>query len=324
MTPDTAFMLLENLDLFWLLAAFAGGILGAMVGANYAFGFTGVSIIIGFGALAGTGSTTILDYVAFGPVFGPHIAFAGGVAAAAYAGRKGLLEGGGKDINTPLAGLGRPDVLLVAGAFGVGGYILQRLITHIPWFGAHTDSVALTVFTSAIVVRLVFGSTPVLHAPTRPDDKVFWLPWQQTPGQILTVSLGASLMAAGAATMIASYIVPMGQDIETYGQIVANAQTIPFAFSALCIFAVASGLKMPVTHHMTIIAGLSAISFLMVSGSGLVALLLGTCFGIITAFVCEWVARAFQNHGDTHIDPPAGSIWLMTTVLHLVLLPVAG
>jgi hypothetical protein len=63
--------------------------------------------------------------VAFGPVFGPHIAFAGGVAAAAYAARRGELDDGA-DIITPLAGLATLDVLLVGGVFGAAGAIAIR------------------------------------------------------------------------------------------------------------------------------------------------------------------------------------------------------
>ena len=95
MTPDSVFTFASSMDLFWLVLALAGGAFGAMIGANFAFAFTGVSILVGFAVAATTGSTIYLDYVAFGPVFGPHIAFAGGVGAASYAARKGLLPGGG-------------------------------------------------------------------------------------------------------------------------------------------------------------------------------------------------------------------------------------
>ena len=100
MTPDSVFTFASSMDLFWLVLALAGGAFGAMIGANFAFAFTGVSILVGFAVAATTGSTIYLDYVAFGPVFGPHIAFAGGVGAASYAARKGLLPGGGRATST--------------------------------------------------------------------------------------------------------------------------------------------------------------------------------------------------------------------------------
>lgn len=312
MTPDAVATIWSNIDLFWLLMAAAGGVFGTMIGANYAFGFTGVAILVGFGIAATTGSTMFLDYVAFGPVFGPHIAFAGGVAAAAYAAKKGYLASGGKDVNSPLAGLARTDVLLMGAVFGMGGYLFQRILTHIPWFGSHTDTVALTVVTSGILVRVLFGSTGVLHAITKPEGSTRWLDWQETPGQLLTVSAFAGLFASGIATIIAGYIAPLSANPDV---ITANAQTIPFAISAVCIFYVAGGLRFPVTHHMTITAGLAATLFFTATGSGLVAILVGTIFGIIAGFAGEYFARAFYAHGDTHIDPPAGVIWFMNTLV---------
>ena len=72
MTPDAVFTF-ANMDVFWLLLAFAGGAFAAMIGPNFAFAFTGVSILVGFSVTAATGNTMFLDYISFGPVFGPHI-----------------------------------------------------------------------------------------------------------------------------------------------------------------------------------------------------------------------------------------------------------
>lgn len=311
MTPDAIFTF-ANMDLFWLLLAFAGGAFGAMIGANFAFSFTGVSILVGFSVAATTGSTLFLDYISFGPVFGPHIAFAGGVAAAAYAGRKGVLPGGAKDVNSPLAGLGRPDVLLVGALFGAGGYVLHKLIVLIPWFGTHTDSVALTVVTSGILARIIFGKTPVFHKITPPSDEARWLEWQEKPAQLTVVSGFSAMMAAGITTMLVAYIAPLSKNADI---IVSNAQIVPFSISSLCIFFVAMGWRFPVTHHITITAGLAAALFFPIVGSGVGAVLIGTVFGIIAGFACEYFARWAYAHGDTHIDPPAGVIWIMNTLV---------
>ena len=73
-----------------------------------------------------------LTFVAFGPVFGPHIAFAGGVAAAAYAARDG--QGRRRQGHRRAAHLASkgPDVLLVGAGFGMFGYIVQFGISKIP------------------------------------------------------------------------------------------------------------------------------------------------------------------------------------------------
>jgi len=89
---------------FWLIAAFAGGCFGAAIGALPAFCFTGFAVIAGEaltlasvsgaptaeGAEAISLTSAMTGTIGFGPVFGPHIAFAGGAAAAAYAARADL------------------------------------------------------------------------------------------------------------------------------------------------------------------------------------------------------------------------------------------
>ena len=157
--------------LFGLLAAIAGGAVGAAIGGNYAFVLTGFCVLASWGVFAATGNSFGFDYISFGPFMGPHIAFAGGAAAAVYARYKGYMEDG-KDVNSPLAGLGRPDVIYVGSIFGIFGYIVQIGISKIPWFGGHTDSVALTVLISGILARIVFGGDPgkglvkgSLHSP---------------------------------------------------------------------------------------------------------------------------------------------------------------
>jgi len=97
-----------------LLAAFGGGLFGAAIGALPAFVFTGIAVLVAFGAGLGGASFDVIGLVVFGPVTGPHISFAGGAAAAAFAARRGDIEDG-KDIITPLAGLGDPLPLLVSG-----------------------------------------------------------------------------------------------------------------------------------------------------------------------------------------------------------------
>lgn len=310
MTSDIAFL---GMDLFWLLAAAGGGFLGAAVGANVAFGFTGISILLGLGVLAASGSDIILNYVAFGPVFGPHIAFAGGVAAAAYAAKTGSLAdtGRGKDLNTALAGLSRPDVLLVGAGFGVVGYIIQALIAQIPWFGAHVDSVALTVLLSGILARIAFGKAGVFKWWDLKSEASGWVPWQVQPKDYLTLGFLAGLFGAGTSVAVAVAVPDLA----------GVAQTLPFAISAICIIIISMGVTVPVTHHMTIIAGLAAVKLMpMLGGSPLLALIVGTIFGVISAAVAEVMNRAMQAKGDTHIDPPAATIWVMT----LIVLVIAG
>ena len=328
--------------LFGLLAAIAGGAVGAAIGGNYAFVLTGFCVLASWGVFAATGNSFGFDYISFGPFMGPHIAFAGGAAAAVYARYKGYMEDG-KDVNSPLAGLGRPDVIYVGSIFGVFGYVVQIGISKIPWFGGHTDSVALTVLISGILARIVFGGDPgkglvkgSLHTPQSfaPGAKTFlekikpgpngrWLEWQEHRGP--RIALGSLFgIFAGAVSIFLAANVPGGP---------AFANTFAFGISAVIILFLITNRNMPVQHHVTNIAGLAAVQFFPVLMGddfkwtatatwdsktwtmAALALVIAGVFGIFNAFVCEFFARLWYNRGTSHIDPPAASIWICNTIV---------
>lgn len=311
-----------NMDLLWIICALAGGAFASLIGPNMAFGFTGVSILIGWGILATTGDAGFLNYVAFGPVFGPHVAFAAGTAASAYAGKKGLLGGNGKDINTPLITTGKMDVIWVGAIFGVIAYFIHKLISLIPWFGSHTDAVAITVFIIGIIARLCFGSTGLFAAPTKPKGTERWVEYQEKPSQLTTLGIISGLLAGGAAMMLLQFVNP-NLTAEQYELVIANAHVVPFALSAMCILFLASGQPWPITHHMTAPAGLAAVQFFVATGNAFISLVAGVVFALIAAFGAEFLAKIFFYKGDTHIDPPAGMIWISCTLIWICLIPLA-
>lgn len=302
-----------DIDLFSILAAAAGGFFGAAIGALQAFIFTGVMVLVGLIALIADPSSPILGSIAFGPAFGPHISFAGGVAAAAYAARKHDLLG--KDIVTPLAKFAQPDVLLVGAVFGVFGYFFQKLVAIIPWFGTHTDAVAVTVLVSALIARLVFGRTGVFArnssgasgwAAYSPSDEGRWIEGQErfVPNTFLGVFVGA--LGAFVAISIAQGV----------PSIAGSAATFMFAVSAVSLIFLTIGIPVPVTHHITLPAGVAAVTFLpIVGGQSWAAMLIGIVAGLLGAWIAEVFARLWLSHGDTHIDPPAAAIWPVTTLV---------
>jgi hypothetical protein len=283
---------------FWaaLFAAFGGGVFGAAIGALPAFILTGFAVLAGVAAALG-GGTAILDQVAFGTFLGPHVSFAGGVAAVAYARHRRLVESA-RDITPPLMGLGRPDVLAVGGLFGVLGLLVERGLQTAglsPW----TDGIALTVVVSAIVARLAFGSTGLFGAPGpngrrfRPDDAACWVRWQEKPLQVLLIGIGAGLPSAYIALLLGA---PAGA-VAGFGIAAASL-----------IFAQIGG-QMPVTHHIMLPAAVGALAF--------DCLIAGAAFGVIGAFAGEFFARLFLIHGDTHIDPPAAAIAFTVLVIRV-------
>lgn len=321
-------------QLFWLIASLGGGFFAAAIGGNLSFVITGFAVLVGIGgsvALGGessAGAGSIFSYIAFGPFTSPAIAFAGAAAATAYAAHKGYTENG-RDIDTSLAGLGKPDVMIVGALFGALGYIIVTLYSYIPWLGTHQDSVAMTVVTQAIITRLVFGSNAFdpkgasLLTPhkynTGPGGKFApqdtpgdaWVRWQEKPAQFVPMGFIVGLLGAGAALMLAYTVPGVG----------GNAQAFGFAISAITIVFLVKGSTIYVTHQVTIIAGLAANlayplfrgvrpvaekglnqdMYKAVADGGLVgsvadnygaaigALLVGAVFGVIVSYICEYV-----------------------------------
>lgn len=266
--------------IFGLVLALAGGAVGAAIGGNYAFVLTGFAVLASWGVFAATGSTFGFDYLAFGPFMGPHIAFGGGVAGAIYAAYRGYWEDG-KDVNSPLAGLGRPDVILIGALFGALGYLCQIGLSKIPWFGTHTDSIALTVLLSGILARLVFGGASKkglfkgsLHnaesfhegarglAKIAPGTNGRWLEWQEKPGQLVTIGCFFGALAGGASLFLAANVGARLTELGFDNSLAASsANTFAFGISAVIILFLITNRNMPVQHHITNIAGLAAVQF---------------------------------------------------------------
>lgn len=287
-----------NFDWTSLLAAFGGGILGAAVGAVPAFVFTGVLVLVGVASAVASGETRIISDIAFGPFFGPHVSFAGGVAAAAYAGHTGLLPNG-RDVGRALMGLNNPRLLLVGGIFGAAGSFINAMLGR-AGAGTWTDTVALTVLISGFAARIMFGKTSVIGKVRPggqhfyPDDVNHWLPWQQKASQLVVIGFAVGLVSGRLFSVLGA---SKGGDVVGFG--------LATAFLILLVM----GNQIPVTHHVAITSALAA-----TLGAGLV-----TCaiVGILAAFIGEGFSRAFHIHGDTHIDPPAGAIAILTTLIRL-------
>lgn len=283
-------------DFVLILSAFGGGLFGAALGALPVFIFSGLLVIAGEAVVLAGGPATITSQIAFGTFFGPHIGFAGGVAAAAYAFWKGYgVEG--RDILSPLMKNNKWDILLVGGIFGVFGFLINRILVSM---GTPTDTVALTVVISAIISRLIFSDTGIIgtynpekgSSRWRPSEKIAWLPFQMCIGQLLLIGLGVGLAS--------SYI-----------SLITNSAVIGFGISAASLIILQTMGSGPITHHIALPAALAALATN--------SIIMGGVFGIFAAFVGEFYARLFYDWGDTHIDPPACTIATLTSIVLLFL-----
>lgn len=273
------------MELNLVLAAFGGGLLGAMMGALPAFILTGFLVIAGL--MVGPTGPDILGSVAFGSFLGPHIAFAGGVAAAAYAHRKGVLEAGG-DILTPLSKFNHPLTLVIGGLFGVLGYGVNYLYANV--LALPTDTVALTVVTSGVIARLVFGRTGLLGKCDL-ETRVYF-PVKESFATLLVMGLGLGL-------------------VSSYFAIEYNLVVLGFGISAASLVFAQMGFPVPGTHHITLVAAVAAAA----TGN----IYVGAAFGILSALLGDSIDKTFNSYCDSHIDPPAGAIFILTAVVMLFL-----
>lgn len=270
------------MDLLMIIAAFGGGLLGALMGALPVF------ILVGFVGVAGLTAVTgapidLVGGVAFGPFLGPHIAFGGGVAAAAYAHRKGKLEAGG-DILAPLSKFNDPVILIVGGIFGVLAYMINYLYSGV--LAIPTDTVAMTVLTSGIIARLVFGKSGLVGNTKVEGRKYF------AEGSALLTLI---VMGIGVGAVSSYYSVTLG------------AVTLGFCISAASLIFAQMGYPVPATHHIALVSAYAA------SATG--NIYIGILFGVIAAIVGDVINLVFNSHADSHIDPPAGTIFILSLLI---------
>ena len=332
-----------------LIAAAAGGAFGASLGALPSFVFTGFVVSLGEGlailerrlvgldvAPSGDLATGVTSVIGFGMVTGPHVAFAGGVAAAAYAGKRhpGLEPEGweyhfGKNIGVAFGT--KPDILAVGAVFGVLGMLITRVASGV---GAPTDTIALSVVATALLARVAFGypivgriagtgildMTPFERAEQRaaaadgnPEGRLATEPW--LPHQYLWRGVATVGVVTG---VLAGYIW-----LET------GSIFLGYGISAASLLFLNLGVeRIPVTHHMTLVGSAGAAVAMPALESDPAVLLVAGAFGGIAGLVGEVAQRVFYAHSGTHVDPPAVAItvsmFVVAVLRFLGLVPNAG
>jgi hypothetical protein len=313
------------------------------VGALGALALSGLAVVVGelaqlfvdgqaVGLLATLGvegaplTAGPLSALGLGPLLGPHVAFAGGVGAAAYAGRKGTIDTRfryhqAKQIRRPL--YDHPWALAVGGIFGLVGVGLAAVGSLLP-----LDPVAFAVVVSGLLARLAVGyplfgrfeRTGILDmSPFRAG--AYWgdgghetsegiagrhvvEPWQPSyyePLAVLGVGVVGGVLAAAIALAFESVLLPFGLALASLFGVVGGLRV--------------SGYPVPVTHHIALPAAIGALA---VGGTLPVGLLVGTAFGVTGAMLGELLQRVVYAHGDTHVDPGFGAL-LVASILVAIL-----
>eukprot|EP01057_Protomagalhaensia_wolfi_P002200 Protomagalhaensia_wolfi_Nauph_80__2199@NODE_2420_length_1097_cov_5_083176_g1895_i0_p1_GENE_NODE_2420_length_1097_cov_5_083176_g1895_i0NODE_2420_length_1097_cov_5_083176_g1895_i0_p1_ORF_typecomplete_len345_score31_38_NODE_2420_length_1097_cov_5_083176_g1895_i062982 len=280
------------------------------MGAAGAFIMTGFCAFVGgiAGAL-GLDNGFVLNTLAFGPFMGPHVAFAAGVTAAAYAGRRGKLANGA-DIGPALYGLKEPDVLLVGGATGVLGYTIAYAIGQIPEFNNLTDRPAFTVITLGILTRLIIGKTGLAGKYEGEGPREWY-----TTGKGLINNLVWSISMG----IVVSFAAASLSDLPNWDDIGDMFHIICFGFSTMTLLFTYVGKANPATHHVTLTCGRAAV--IGIRAWGKPGALFGVLFAIIGGLLGDAIGVTCNSYGDTFIDPPAAVIFPMITTQPRFLVP---
>ncbi|MFW5963564.1 MAG: hypothetical protein ACOCQM_01770 [Natronomonas sp.] len=334
-----------------VIAALAGGAFGAAIGALPAFIFTGFLVFLGEGIAIlqrelgnleavpkGELAAGITGVIGFGPITGPHIAFAGGVAASAYAGKKyPEMEPDDWDYhfgkNILYAFGTKPDILAVGAIFGVVGMLIARLAGGL---GFPTDGIALSVVATAFLARIAFGYPLVGNAA---GSSIFDMsPFErgEIDDEVATDGGTASYGMATEPWLPHQYKWSGVTAIGIVGGILAGfiwlrtgSIFLGYAISAISLLFLNLGVeKIPVTHHITLIGAVGAVLAMPLFGNEVVAILVAGGFGAVSGLLGEATQRMFYSHSGTHVDPPAMAIAIAMLVIGVAfllgLLPNAG
>lgn len=285
--------------LFNILAAFGAGVLAASIGAVNAFIMTGImAIIAGVTACAGV-ADGVSSVVAFGTLLGPHMSFAAGAAATAYAKKKGYIDNGCA-LGQGLTYLGKADVLVVGGIFGIIAYLIADFVVAKIFGGLipyGTDNPGMTVVISGIIARLAFTDNGVKSAN----------PTLMSKGSDLTALLvraaGLSLAVGGTGAALAA----AGASLAGYNLIIFGLAAVTLIFPGMGSW-----------HHIGII---SAYATMIAVGAGMAAggvVVMALIAGLVVAILCNMENCLINTGVDSHIDGEGFSICIMTIVLNVV------
>ena len=293
------------MDIFALIAAFGGGVFAAAIGATNAFILTGVFAIVGTAVgMAGQAAASgfILNQIAFGSFFGPHISFAGGVAAAAYAKKKGYADNGCLLFDC-IGGQAHPDALCVGGVFGVIGYLAITFLVA-PWSGSTpklaTDNPGIVVFFSGVLVRLIFGGK------LRTGDGVI------SKGKAMANNL---LIGAGFGLLVAGVYAALVNGGAT-DDVLGNYPVMCFGIAAIGLVAALVGKSFVGCHHVFLPAALATHKCYQFTGNIGMAVAVGVVFGVIGILLGDLEGNLINSGTDSHIDNPAFAIFLTTFAIN--------
>lgn len=295
---------------YQIIAAFGGGVFGALIGGTNAFIFTGITGLASVVLMMSGSSDSLFLSVPGGVYLAPHVGFAGGVAALAIINKSKakftvryekmkaheITEEIDDQIETyrdidglstfaPLYSFSNVTAILTGGLFGAGGYLLNYYFAEV--FNLSVDTVALTIVISNVLVRLFIGRDDI----TKLKGEQFYKP--------INNNLFFNIIWALPFSIVVSYVTQS-----------TGSELIVFYISAFSLVLNSMGKSIPVTHHIALTAGYATLALGNIWAGmvvGLIAMLLGEYFDITV-----------NKNAQSLIDMPSFVIAVLSFIIFTV------
>ncbi len=261
--------------------AFIAGCAGTIIGGTQTFIATGfIGILVALLQHAGADATFLNDVV-LNHFFLPCIIFNGAAVATAVASKKYDIRG--IETYRSLAFTNDPLILISGGIAGLAGYAIYFYANKI---GLNMDVGSLSVVLVQVVARLLLADKD--HYINRNNLRRLKYPdWYALSYQLLFTVCISFAMA--------------------YFALKTKLYTIGFSISALSLIFSFTDSGFPSTHHITLVTGYAA----MVTGN----LWISVLFGVLAQVIFFLFAAVCNTDCETHIDPPAVAIAILSFVL---------
>ena len=273
------------------LLAFLLGIVGAIIGGTQTFIMTGVVGLFIYALQAAGVASEFMSETLLNTVFLPAIIFNAATVSTAFAHKRGY-DIAGADVTHSLLFTHDPLVMLMAGFGGLAGYLVFSFARAI---GLPADQGSFSVILLGVATRLRVGAgrwvNPEATAYYRREGLRYW-----------AFQLVNGVAVCGVTAIVLSHVTPA-------------FYSIGFSISAALLLLQSydrEGLTYPTTHHETLTVGYA----MAATGGNVVA---SMCFGLLANVIYLLFARYCNENCDTHIDPPAVAIEVVSLILWTLL-----
>ena len=267
--------------------AFLLGIFGAIIGGTQTFIMTGVAGLFIYALQAAGVASVFMTDTLLNTVFLPAIIFNAATVSTAFAARRGY-DINGWDITHSLLFTHDPAVMLMAGVGGLVGYLVFTFARAI---GLPADQGSFSVIVVGVATRALLG-----HGHWVNEQATAY--YREAGGRYWLFQLVNATAVCGTTAIVLSHVEPA-------------FYSVGFSISASLLLLQTydpDRRTYPTTHHETLCVGYA----MAATGGNVVASVL---FGMLANLVYLLFARYCNERCDTHIDPPAVAIELVSLIL---------